>query len=806
MAPKWLADPDNFTSPSPRGPSYPYRRLQHWYHEPDSGTDSEESDQTRRTLTPPPRDTPTEAQQKIIEEIDDRVAYDGLKALGGRPSHPAYEGEESLGGRPSRPHGRSRSIIYEPGEYRDILAFWQDDPWEWNVFAKQLEKWQQFCRYGQRRRETGEKFQLYVGEMCEHWTSRPHGFCYPRWFTPEGPCFYRKEGIKHQDILATWFEYLYWRCALQDDGQGLLKELRPKYESATKLLLHKLKELRKLGKDLENGDENVLERLCGRDVGTIERFCEGDIEAIERVCGSISTSIIAQKMYERRKLEEEIEEKPSSYEKLDQHDKLWDCIAEFQHDTKEYRYLRVKVDRLQVLLAWTRTQVDNLITQKEKQMGIEKIDGSPVPIDEMEKEMEREKSATRSVQDLSTSDSPAGGSITIPAPSGDRRCHLMLLSTEVRQMIWQKCLPSGPTAHFFEVVERQRKAHMLHHWSPEFRTRASKEYPSGYIAIYTLLAACRDSRELVVDCYRRRQQRFYESNGLEWGDDEQSRWRKSFGNMFETFHWIPGDDLVMLCFPPRQVARLPDRDAVTFASGPSRHVGIFLDEAIYLISKWGSRDNAETREGSTAPLLSRPVVNDADHVQHRIPEVLDVLRRRGPQKSLLDVASTITAEWEPDLGGIRRTHVFVNGTFASGGGNWSHNAARLHYESIGPLGGRRVGRRGITESRSSWQLAPGFFERTIGGNEMNPIRGYDDLVRSERRGHPTLLERRAGDSAERSPFGTICQLATSLENGCESCGWPELEQHPAADEELEGSHEEVDDPVPRILGLSYERF
>lgn len=738
---KWPGDPDCL---HPQQSYRPFYGLDAEGYEPrptsrilDPGlhdeTDAEDSDQTRRTLSPPPRLIPTQDQQEIIDEISDREAYYGLIALGGRPSHPC----------PSLTQPWDSSSVYtDLGKHRDIVAFWQDKPWERNLFARQLEKWMQFRRHWQTSsRKSPETFQHHVEDTRT--TLERHGFFYPPWFTPTEPFFFQ-ENPRDQDILATWFEYLYSRCVRQEDAQRLQDSLRPEYEEAAKVLLKKL------------GQEDM------------------DESSIDPLYGSISTAEIAQAMYERRRLQRE---------EIDQHDKHWDSIAAFQHSTHQYSQMRTKVDRLKILLAWTHEQVEILIEEKANELGIGKVEAPAAQV----------KKAISEAPGPAQLEKPIKGRVHIPAASDNNshHCHLMRLPAEIRKMIWEDCLPKGPTAHFFEVVERQRKGHMLHYWSPEFRTCASRDFPSGYLAVYPLLAACRDSREFTVNFYRRRQQRFYQAYGLEWGKQEQSQWQNTFGNaLFETFHWIPGDDLVMLCFPPRQVARLPKHHAVTFAPNPPRQVGIFLDEPTYLVEKWGAhyeggRDQGPLPEGRSREKylkLLRPPVNDADQVATRIHTALDLLRILQPHQNLRDYIRIPSAKREPVLGGIRRIQVFVNGTAAS---PYPHTrgyyvAARDGETSYRFGGPRQGGEDELNENtlpRSYWYLAVSgcsrtgpvlndqqFASRAPWCTEWVPRKKYDLILQAFRE----------SDIVERPPFSTIGSFARRIREGCIRCGWPEF--------------------------------
>jgi hypothetical protein len=60
-----------------------------------------------------------------------------------------YNALVEAGGRPSHPLSRLDDIIKDPGEYREILSFWQGEfpkKDEWRVFSIQLRRWQDFQR------------------------------------------------------------------------------------------------------------------------------------------------------------------------------------------------------------------------------------------------------------------------------------------------------------------------------------------------------------------------------------------------------------------------------------------------------------------------------------------------------------------------------------------------------------------------------------------------------------------------------------------------------------------------------------
>lgn len=692
---------------------------------------------------------PTSDQLKVISEISDREAYNGLIALGGRPSHP---------------RAWSKVMFHDPGKYRDIINFWQDEPWEQNLFERQLEKWMHFRLDFQRAcRTSSETFQLHLSEMKE--TLKRHGCIYPAWFTPTAPFFFR-ESIAQQDHLATWFEYLYSRLVRHEEVQVSLRHLHPKYAKACKALN---KYLVQIGKK------------------------ELDEETMELTYGNLPTHVIVGIIDKRAKLhnEQEYEEKGSARmavldKEIADYDKRCDAVAAFQHSTHRYRIMKKDVDRLRLLLNWTSEQMAILVKEKAVELGIGVVNARP-------------GSSTQLKMNIATAPGPALSSdhwtqLEATSISITPRCHFMRLSAEIRQVIWEFCLPQGPTTHFFEVLEPPRKSHMLHNWSPAFRTCASKRFPSGYLAMYTLLAACRDSREFAMDFYRRRQQRFFEqTNGLSWGEAERSPWQQVFGNvMFETFHWIPGDDLVVLCFPPRQVSRLPEQHAITFVPMPPRLVGIFISEKTYLIEKLGPNCEGgrncfpwhQEQPPRDYSKLIRPRINDADGVKAKVHKILDILRSR---QDLNDPSRAPDSVRELAVGGIRAVHVFVNGTHMFMPGHFRHERPncsdikeQLGLRTMMPIylhefaSGNMPTWNGRGPPRASWQLSSDFLGQISG---IGPILDHGYIGYHRERGNagdPILVSSVADDIADRFGFRAVWTFAVMVRSECEAMEWPEF--------------------------------
>jgi hypothetical protein len=89
-------------------------------------------------------------RRDLAEEME---YYNTLVREGGRPSHPV-----SLG----------RDVLEEPGEYREILSYWQlvnhdAEGRVWKVLGSQIYEWQQFRRWHRKNREGGRFLKMLRG-------------------------------------------------------------------------------------------------------------------------------------------------------------------------------------------------------------------------------------------------------------------------------------------------------------------------------------------------------------------------------------------------------------------------------------------------------------------------------------------------------------------------------------------------------------------------------------------------------------------------------------------------------------------
>ncbi len=226
------------------------------------------------------------------------------------------------------------------------------------------------------------------------------------------------------------------------------------------------------------------------------------------------------------------------------------------------------------------------------------------------------------------------------------------LPPEIRQIIWLMCLqPPGPTVNYFDVLNSKPPLlHLAHYWSSqEFRVRATRHRDSAYLAIYTLLATCRESRFIAARYCLDARLAANKRLGLADHAAATEPPDGGFGN-FETFDWIPADDLVVLCFPPKQVAALPQANAISFAHGPPRFVRVLLSPGL-INADWSESTEQNLRNGSLP-------MSQCDPAQtHVIGEIIASLRGGGRRNG----TKTTGLAGE---GGFRRLHFVIEGLYS----------------------------------------------------------------------------------------------------------------------------------------------
>ncbi|MCJ1246658.1 hypothetical protein MMC30_003867 [Trapelia coarctata] len=194
---KARADPNNTARPHPVDLGYLTTRL--------------EEISANRQVSPRPS---SPASVTTEDDPDDSFAlqnetgyYNRLVNEGGRPSHPI-----SLG----------RDIITDPGEYREILSFWQIHEEDWMVFGRQLSEWQRFRDQQCRMREQG-RFPVYHQAAQDR--LRRNGF---------ERSFRLNEERARQDKPTTWIEFLNYEYMIYEKEAKTIQRLQPRIDEAWK--------------------------------------------------------------------------------------------------------------------------------------------------------------------------------------------------------------------------------------------------------------------------------------------------------------------------------------------------------------------------------------------------------------------------------------------------------------------------------------------------------------------------------------------------------------------------------------------
>ncbi|QYS97556.1 hypothetical protein H0G86_004784 [Trichoderma simmonsii] len=514
----------------------------------------------------------------------------------------AYHALVSEGGRPSHPLSQLKSIVSAPGKYRDILAFWQDQSDEWQVFSKQLTRWRMFLSH-QKSSRRPPRYPNHLEELTErlerHSFALPPGFDKP----PNGFCRH----IDQQNKLATWIEYINYEFTRRDEYDKWLETCQPGYDAALAQLM----------------DAQVL----------------GPFEQVRTPTSDIcrpSSLEVTRRRDERRRAEEECETArnrlnwkdplggPRTSQQMEREQRLYTearerlrminkrgyVISDFARKTHAYRFAQERSERHELLLRWALDQI---------------------PL--IEEELRREDQLA------------LAGKIRGVSPSCDRSPTkqsfplFQQLPPEIRHRIWCELIPRRPSVHFFDVLNHQRRRHLAPSWSTEeFRVRATTSRNSGYLSVYTLLATCRESRRLVEIYYmcRHRGIKCPLSGGTINFNEQPPD--------FRTFDWIPFDDLVVLNFPPIQVTHLPAGNAFTLSPGPNqaaRNIGVCVPTEIMSMNHFSPTDEGEGDDDAAQIPLIPEFINKLHRPIH--PDHENGIIRRGIWKLYL-----IVEGWVPN--------------------------------------------------------------------------------------------------------------------------------------------------------------
>ncbi|KAF2271533.1 uncharacterized protein EI97DRAFT_462771 [Westerdykella ornata] len=375
------------------------------------------------------------------------------------------------GGRPSHPLSRLEDIVENPGEYREILTFWQgtypreDD---WRVFGRQWSRWRAFR--GLQRFARGQRGYDYWRslweEKCalqkfscpeveenseENWqhTWRLHqehhdnhvqlGSSYMPWrlfikrkgqtISQQGFPEYAEalkerlashgftrpfqldEDAARQDKMTTWIEYLGYEYWWYDYHTGIVRRYQRRHDDAWKELV----------------DSNVLrpgeteEGICNRDDPfedvNKQKMAERAMDAAKSAVSSAETAMAYPGKYKgspqilKERLlaaRSQLEAAQAEYESIK---RRIDCIGRFHRRTREYQIAKRDAERHELLLRWMLEQVPLIEAELNppNDCGSHKRDRSKV--------LKRQRNPSEGVDENSQQQSRDG---SVNGPSPDR--------------------------------------------------------------------------------------------------------------------------------------------------------------------------------------------------------------------------------------------------------------------------------------------------------------------------------------------------------------------------------------------------
>lgn len=674
----------------------------------------------------------------------EREAFRALAAAGGRPIHPI---------------NLLQNVLAAPGEYRDILTCWQDRPDEWQVFTEQLTRWKDFRSFQASERQSYPRDIAHYAQKVRAYLGDQHGVEFPASFRASEGCLHA--GPTCQGKLATWIEYLYYEYLQHDSYNQVLVNYEPGYQKACTALidsrvLHRSEHLERSPLELctpssleiarrnhekrsvdsqVQGQRVVSKATSSPPVGPQAQAQHVDLnKPLSSPPGSpeASSGHPSQSSHSRRNrlssetgqdLERRRDQSGLRRDRMETERKA-EQVLSFKTRTTPYRLARDEVERHRACLRWALAQVPLIVKEEaDAQSSLLGISPSIKRVDSM-------------------------GLSKAASPTFSR---FRYLPFELRHQIWIDCLPPRPTAHFFDVLNHPRRRHLAQYWfSKEFRVAATNDHDSGYQSVYRLLAACSESRDAVASYYKTLQQ----SGKTHTDTYPPSAWQSPY-TAFQTFDWIPADDLIVLCFPPKQ-RPLPAQHAITFSTGPARSVGIYLPMELAMIAQFGLQDEV------TGLYLSDDNHLDDERQLSLVGELLNSLRGGGGSG-----------------GGIKNIHVFAEGWYTQSwepkyifsppvrgaSGNWlrdvrTGNAVHWRFK-----GGRKE-----NETRMELRMVAGV-------PAMNPA-GY---VKPSQRdwwwlgsGDDALGRIQDGDGVERAPARALWNCAQVVRDGCADFGWSEF--------------------------------
>jgi hypothetical protein len=249
------------------------------------------------------------------------------------------------GGRPSHPVSLLEDVLKNPGEYREILSYWQDHPAGWKVFSKQLQRWGDFRERQRSMREQG-RFPEYIDVLRDRLTK--HDFFVRTFQFHEDP--------SRQDKLTTWVEYLDFEYRTYNQFANYIRRHQRQYDEAWKKLVDS-KVLRPFEtEESVSNIESEFQRQRERSERIeAEEAVKSANSAVEWAQGDIRNPRLSQKA--RQELTAAKNELGEAIKLLESIDRRAELVSEFKQSTRQYRSARDKAERQSILLQWMLEQV-----------------------------------------------------------------------------------------------------------------------------------------------------------------------------------------------------------------------------------------------------------------------------------------------------------------------------------------------------------------------------------------------------------------------------------------------------------------
>ena len=450
--------------------------------------------------------------------------------------------------------------------YREILTYWQSEPRDFgqNILVLQLFRWEEFRSHQDRYRD-GQNFTNYCSRVSH--LLKESGVDLSS-YLPECEAKVLLNPQKDaQRELATWIEYFCFEYDRHSSVRNETWAASDTWNRAWRRLCSETDLLRE--SEHLPAEALALGRLESRHVVLeMERHRQAlaDFEILHTMKGSRRSNgrITALQDYEHWYRE--------AKNKVDEISRRNHFIARFLRNTAQFCQVLAAMQRQDLLFQWILDQLPEIAARE----GMDDVNRLCAPSWEPSSSVMLEALELPAPESFVTQTDHNTEYVRMPNFS----CHnspfpYNRLPREIQRHIWMHCLPPAPSAHFFQVVNHSRLPPLQDRWvSHEFRLKATSMYPSGYKTVYPLVASCRDARHWIWEHY------------TSLRDGSESR----VGPInFQTFDWIPVEDLVVLCFPPKQ-GELPENDAITISLGTrtqARHIGVLLSREIMLGCMYG---------------------------------------------------------------------------------------------------------------------------------------------------------------------------------------------------------------------------